>query len=408
MEDKKTLHQVVDDVLSDMESTGFSKDSIAIYRCGFNRMLAIADERGDSCYTQSVRDIFLNDELYLPNGKYCDSRRKLHNRCDRIITSFIDTGEMEWGSHPKRKDYSLKTDGMAQALLRLDDKISEKKLKKGTRNVYKSFVHGFLSHLENNGLSTPTHIKAGDITDFIVSICESHMDSGSLRAGLPGLRLFLSLNHLDHLMVEIPVHLPRKRDILNVYSDDEYSTLDSFIESGELTYRNRAIGIIALDTGLRSVDILGLKKTSIDWKHEIIHIVQEKTEYAFDVPLTARVGNAIADYLLKERPSSNSDFIFLCERTPHSPIISSSGCRKILCKIMKGASIDCSNRSTGTRITRHSAASRLVRKEVPLHVISDALGHKNPESVLVYLTTDEKMMSKCTLSLPPVKGGENR
>ena len=405
MENKKTLHQLVDDVISDMESIGFSKDSIAVYRCGFNRMLAIADEEGDSTYNQNTRDKYLNDALYLPDGKFCDSRRILHNRCDRIITNFIETGTMEWGSHPNRKDYSLKTDGMTEALLRLDSEISDKKLKKGTRDVYKSFVHGFLTHLENRGLSEPIQIKAGDITDYIVSICENRLDAGSLRAGLPGLRLFLSLNNLGHLMVEIPVHLPRKRDILDVYSDDEYSTLDSFIESGELTYRNRAIGIIALDTGLRSVDILGLKKSSIDWKHEIIHIVQEKTEFAFDVPLTARIGNALADYLLKERPVSDSEYIFLCERTPHSPMISSSGCRKVLCKIMKGANIDCSNRTTGTRSTRHSAASRLVRKEVPLHVVSDALGHKNPESVLVYLTTDEKKMSECTLSLPPVKGG---
>ena len=47
---EKTLHQLVDDVLSDMKSTGFSKDSIAVYRCGFNRMLAIADEGGDCTY----------------------------------------------------------------------------------------------------------------------------------------------------------------------------------------------------------------------------------------------------------------------------------------------------------------------------------------------------------------------
>ncbi len=405
MEEKKTLHQLVDDVISDMEATGFSKDSIAVYRCGFNRILAIADKEGDSTYNQSTRDKFLNDALYLSNGKYCDSRRKLHNRCDRIITSFIETGRMEWGSHPKRKDYALETKGMKEALLRLDAEISDKRLKKGTRAVYMSFVHGFLKYLENRGLSGPLQIKAGAITGFIVYICENHLDPGSLRAGLPGLRLFLSLNNLGHLIVEIPVHLPRKRDILDVYSDDEYALLDSFIESGELTYRNRAIGIIAIDTGLRSVDILGLKKHSIDWKHELIHVVQEKTEFAFDVPLTARIGNALADYLLKERPVSDSEYIFLCERTPHSPMISSSGCRKVLCKIMKGANIDCSNRSTGTRLTRHSAASRLVRKEVPLHVISDALGHKNPESVLVYLTTDEKKMAECTLNLPPVKGG---
>lgn len=406
MDHEKSLHQLVDDVISDMKSAGFSEDSIAVYRCSFNRILNIADEEGACTYTKNVRDKFLNNALYLPNGQYCDSRRKLHNRCDRIITSFINTGTMEWGSHPKRKDYSLTSDTMTQALIELDKEMSEKKLKKGTQNVYKSFVHRFLYHLEKRGISEPSQVKAGDITDFILSICEGLRDAGSIRAGLAGLRLFLSLNGLNFLMSEVPVHLPRNRAILKVYSDEEYSALDFFLEHGSLTYRNKAIGTISLDTGLRSVDILGLKKSSIDWKHDIIHIVQEKTGYAFDVPLTARTGNALADYLIKERPKSNSEYIFLCERIPHRPMISSSGCRKVLYKIVEGAGIDCTDRSVGTRIARHSAASRLVRREVPLSVVSDALGHKNPNSVLVYLTTDEKKMGECTLNLPSVKGGE--
>ena len=115
-------------------------------------MLAIADEEGDSTYNQNTRDKYLNDVLYLPDGKFCGSRRILHNRCYRIITNFIEAGTMYWGSHPKRKDYSLKTDGMTETLLRLDSEISDKKLKKDTRDVCKSFVHGFLTRLENRGL----------------------------------------------------------------------------------------------------------------------------------------------------------------------------------------------------------------------------------------------------------------
>lgn len=119
--------------------------------------------------------------------------------------------------------------------------------------------------------------------------------------------------------------------------------------------------------------------------------------------MTTRIGNALVDYLLKERPVSDAEYIFLCESIPHRPMTSANGCSKVIKKIMEGAGVDCTNRSIGTRMTRHSAASRLVRKDVPLHIISDALGHKNPESILVYLSTDDQMMSKCTLGLPNVK-----
>ena len=80
MEKSKTLRQVVDSVLTDMKSIGFSDGSIAVYRCALNRMLSIADEGGDDTYSIHVRDKFLNESIYLPDGSLSDSRRKLHKR----------------------------------------------------------------------------------------------------------------------------------------------------------------------------------------------------------------------------------------------------------------------------------------------------------------------------------------
>lgn len=218
MEISRTLHQVVEDILTNMKSTGFSNYSIATYRCALNRLLSIADKGGDNTYSTNTRYKFLNEAIYLPNGRLIDSRRKLHNRCDRIVTSFITKGKMEWGIHPKRKDYSLSSNAMAQALSTFEEVICDKKLKKGTINVYKCFIHKFLCFMESKDVFNPLQIKNGNVTDFIVSIRENGMDIGSLRAGLSGLRLFLSINNLDSLIIEVPVHLPRKRKILEVYT----------------------------------------------------------------------------------------------------------------------------------------------------------------------------------------------
>ena len=54
-------------------------------------------------------------------------------------------------------------------------------------------------------------------------------------------------------------------------------------------------------------------------------------------------------------------------------------------------------------MSRHSYASQLLRKGVPLPVISEALGHSNPNSTMRYISTDDKVLSKLTLPLP--KGG---
>ena len=56
----------------------------------------------------------------------------------------------------------------------------------------------------------------------------------------------------------------------------------------------------------------------------------------------------------------------------------------------------------GTRVLRHSAASRLLRAAVPLPTISAVLGHADPESTNLYLSVDEARLLECVL---PVPGG---
>ena len=45
----------------------------------------------------------------------------------------------------------------------------------------------------------------------------------------------------------------------------------------------------------------------------------------------------------------------------------------------------------------------MLRSGIPLPVISDMLGHKSKDSVMIYITTDDAKLAECTLPLP--KGG---
>ena len=84
--------------------------------------------------------------------------------------------------------------------------------------------------------------------------------------------------------------------------------------------------------------------------------------------------------------------------------MSHSGIRKVLFDVVNDSDIKPDGRIYGTRITRHSAASRMLRNGVPLPVISDMLGHKSKDSVMVYITTDDAKLAECTLPLP--RGGD--
>ena len=57
-------------------------------------------------------------------------------------------------------------------------------------------------------------------------------------------------------------------------------------------------------------------------------------------------------------------------------------------------------RHRGTHAFRHSLASNMLVKEIPLPIISEVLGHSSTEATKVYLKVDFKQLKKCALPMP--------
>ena len=179
-------------------------------------------------------------------------------------------------------------------------------------------------------------VQTGDIVIFMVLVCQEHYTPTSLGAHLTGLRRFVCIfPELNSYASKIPERIPKKYDITPSYTNEEHKKIVKFLVEGELSLRNRAIALIAFETGLRAVDICKLKFSDIDWKHDIICLEQKKTG-------------------------------------------------KVLI-VLAEADVDPDGRISGTRMTRHSYVSRMLRNGIPLPVISEALGHCNPDSTMRYL-----------------------
>ncbi|MGY3718660.1 tyrosine-type recombinase/integrase [Sutcliffiella cohnii] len=84
---------------------------------------------------------------------------------------------------------------------------------------------------------------------------------------------------------------------------------------------------------------------------------------------------------------------------PHVPLKEHSSCYTIVRKIFTRAGVRVNNELKGTRLLRHHVASKMLRKGVAIQTISSTLGHVNPNSVDVYLSTDEEKMRDCALTL---------
>ena len=161
--------------------------------------------------------------------------------------------------------------------------------------------------------------------------------------------------------------------------------------------RTRAMMRLALRLGLRDIDICNLRFSQIDWKNDRITLEQEKTGVTLCLPLLEDVGNAIMDYIMKERPEAAKGypFVFVREQAPYRKITSMYS---VCSKMFDRADIKTVNRkSRGTHVCRYTLTHKLLLKKVPHQVITDTLGHVSRESDKPYLSMEEQMLRECPL-----------
>ncbi len=281
-----------------------------------------------------------------------------------------------------------------------------KKVGKSSRTIeyYELFARQFLEYLEQKKIYEINLLKLQDVSLFIPFISK-YFQPTSMRTVFSAIRSFLQYvenKHLTELQLRnaFPNSLGRKTEVITTLTPEEEQKLLSCDCKTSVGKRNNAMLLLALRTGLRSIDIVNLKLSDIHWKNNTIEIVQEKTGIPLILPLLAEVGNAIADYILYGRPPSELPYIFLRSLAPHRKLAGRASCYGISCKLMKAAGIrQTNNDRKGFHILRHSLAAKLLSKETPLPIISSILGHRDKDSTMIYLSTDLVHLRTCALGL---------
>ena len=166
--------------------------------------------------------------------------------------------------------------------------------------------------------------------------------------------------------------------------------------------RDYAIMLLAFDTGLRSVDIRTLCLGDIDWNKGLLYLAQSKTGALLILPLSGRVMNAIADYILTGRPECSHDEIFLTVKGPVRPMNKRHGAFSSLCdKYFNAADVDkIPGRSFHS--LRRSFATELSEAGVPLETISQMLGHKSIGEDKPYLSYNREQIAFCAIGFDEI------
>lgn len=185
---------------------------------------------------------------------------------------------------------------------------------------------------------------------------------------------------------------------LKIEEAEKIKSVLSDSNCADLSLRDKAIVTIAFYTGLRGCDIAALTFESIDWEHNIINLIQNKTGAELVLPLRPIVGNAILAYVKQERPDSTNRTIFLTrDKQPRK--LRTTSIYNAATTVLTKAGVRGKGDKRGAHLFRHNFAVVLLQNGIQTPVISEVLGHASPKSIEPYLESNLINLKESALSV---------
>jgi len=390
-----------------METNGYSKTYVDRFKREIAKILSVMDSKEWSCYT----------DIYLEYTKTSNSLHYLRNK--RTIIGAIEQFDIHGRYPDRRRRHQLFKRGAYPSLspefksvIDYYCEVEKDHGKKSTTIYTESHnTSTFFLSLQQKGIDSLVKITEEAVLSIFMSPDGTQLRSCSYKKNITAV-LKACIPYYPENCHRIFAFLPALRETrknIQYLTLEEVQKIKESLANGEkhLTLCDKAIGMIALYTGLRGCDIAGMALDSIDWDRDLIYIKQQKTQSPLELPLTAVVGNSIYDYLTSERPHTESRYLFISQNKPYDRLKSAS-IGNVAVRIMKTAGIRQSKgERKGFHIFRHHLTTALLGNGVPQPVISRILGHTSPDSLDAYLSADFSHLKKCSISIecfPVLKG----
>ncbi len=165
--------------------------------------------------------------------------------------------------------------------------------------------------------------------------------------------------------------------------------LNTFDRTTQTGLRSYAIARCLIDLGLRASEVASIQLANVNWSEGILKI-NGKGGREDLLPLPAKTGAAMVDYLRRGRPTTTSPALFVRHRAPFDQPIGPS----IVRSAMRPAFISCGvNPGLGTHILRHSVACQMLSAGASLKEIADVLRHRSLDTSMIYTKIDLQQLA---------------
>jgi integrase len=385
-------------VAAELRAASYAESTIGQYEKTIKALANFVEDRGGA-YTPLLGTEFASMTVSPRTGRFSAQRRFDYGRLVSVFDSYVRTGRVDLAAR-KRGGGGAQPGSSEFAALSAswEADMVDRGLAPATRDAYGRVARGYLVFLESRGINCLDAADGGSVLGFLESL-SGRWAKSSLFWVVSNFRPFLAFTGRTDLVDAAGLAgVRRSHVILPVLNDDDEVQVIQACASEVVSARDAAITLLALTTGLRACDIVGLRLGDIDWRARTAEIVQQKTNNPLTVPLTALLVANLADYVLDDRPDSPDDHVFLRCLAPHTRLADHASIYRVITEVFRKAGA--TDVKAGTRLLRHNAASRLLRAAVPLPTISAVLGHASPESTNLYMSVDRDRLLECVLDVP--------
>ena len=392
-----------DELLKFVTEQGFKESTLKRYKISLNVFVRFCNERGVINYTPKIGQEFADDLIPKNSGKVSSDRKYFRKKAVQHFNHYFEYGCFVF-EHPKKKHFDSDSLGILdEEYKRYKEHVIEQYNNQNAIKFYLYNVYLFLGFLVSIGINNLTQVTVNIVFRYLEVIKENR-----LKGVLCVLKFYFKfINRYDLYNIIYSIRPIKKKKLIPYLTKEENDKIWTVLKGDVISYKEKAIFLLGFTLGIRACDTVNLKLKDINWEKDTISFIQQKTGNAVNLPLSPVLGNALFNYITKERNHSSYDNVFLSIYPPFKPLRDHSSCYYIVKKVIDLSGIEMGERFCGIHFLRHNVASNLINKNMPIETVAAVLGHASPDTTNIYITVNEDKLRECTLSLDLLEDEDN-
>jgi len=403
MKKSYSLSELIKIVQQELLSLGLTSYTVEIFTCsGLHPIQQYFESCSVKCFDETIARQYLltAQESATTRGITADKLRNIRKGVE-LLCEYAKTGTITW---KRLTPHTMRQ--LPEPLLNTLDSFAEYMLENGYRKTtgqgHRSIIKHFLHHIETRNVITISQMTGNDVTAYVSAACKTF---SRIADAFSRVRLFLNFlyttrvtatNFTDLLKMKVPII---KKFYCGFTIDEVMRILSSINLNSPGGKRNYAIFMLAAQTGLRAVDVLSLQFKNVDWEQKEVRLMQSKTKKWIVLPLSIALCNAIARYIVEERPKSNSSYIFLRTRAPFQPLKNRSAYTMIQRAATKAGITWAPGECKGFHSFRRGIGTQLLDAEVSFDTLREIFQHAAIKTTTSYVRTHSGGLANCALPM---------